>query len=350
MLRLILETILVVLASSQAAAAVLCVNPGGTGGCFSSIQGAVDAAGRNDVIEIGAGTYEGQVFIYGNDRPTLRGAGAESTILDMTDAFVLAVEIRDAGATIEDLSIINTPSDVSAIRTSAGRVVLRRLSISGSQFAGVYVAGRNTHAEIIDSKIEGNESSFGVLAAGARATVRGSTITGNRTGVDASQRGAVRLEASTVSGNEKGVGVGGDSPGERSRALIRNSTITANDEGMIFSYGRARMAGTIVAGNAIGDCRSGLIVPYANRLTSQGFNIVGSPVNCLFLGQTARDLVGVDPLLGPLQDNGGPTETHALLPGSPAESFVTRAEWCRDADQRGVPRTTPCDAGAFELP
>ena len=37
--------------------ATLCVNPGGTGGCFSTIQAAVDAAGKNDVINIAAGTY-----------------------------------------------------------------------------------------------------------------------------------------------------------------------------------------------------------------------------------------------------------------------------------------------------
>src|SRR5262249_23608325 len=51
-------------------------------------------------------------------------------------------------------------------------------------------------------------------------------------------------------------------------------------------------------------------------------------------GYSATDLVGTDPLLGPLQDNGGPTFTHALLPGSPAVDAgdnTGASEW----DQRG---------------
>ena len=64
-------------------------------------------------------------------------------------------------------------------------------------------------------------------------------------------------------------------------------------------------------------------------------------------------------MLGPLQDNGGPTMTHALLPGSPAINQIP-VEDCLDADgaplatdQRGVSRPetggTLCDVGAFEV-
>ena len=56
-----------------------------------------------------------------------------------------------------------------------------------------------------------------------------------------------------------------------------------------------------------------------------------------------------DPLLGPLADNGGPTLTHGLLPGSPAIDAIP-AESCRlETDQRGEPRLAPCDIGAFEV-
>jgi len=58
-----------------------------------------------------------------------------------------------------------------------------------------------------------------------------------------------------------------------------------------------------------------------------------------------------DPLLGPLQHNGGPTETHALLEGSPAINACVNN--CTVAtDQRGVhrPQREHCDIGAFELP
>ena len=64
------------------------------------------------------------------------------------------------------------------------------------------------------------------------------------------------------------------------------------------------------------------------------------------------DLIGVNPLLGPLQFNGGPTETQALLEGSPAIEAGENAG-CPATDQRGVARPQPpggrCDIGAFEF-
>ena len=57
----------------------------------------------------------------------------------------------------------------------------------------------------------------------------------------------------------------------------------------------------------------------------------------------------IDPRLGPLQDNGGPTPTHALLLGSPA---IDASSACPATDQRGVtrPQGAGCDIGAFEAP
>ncbi|MDX1523797.1 MAG: choice-of-anchor Q domain-containing protein, partial [Anaerolineae bacterium] len=76
---------------------------------------------------------------------------------------------------------------------------------------------------------------------------------------------------------------------------------------------------------------------------------------------TASDITDVDPLLGPLQNNGGNTDTHALKVGSPAidaGSGPISPFPCADADQRGVtPRvdqpgvgTQICDIGAYEFP
>jgi hypothetical protein len=57
----------------------------------------------------------------------------------------------------------------------------------------------------------------------------------------------------------------------------------------------------------------------------------------------------VDPLLGPLANNGGQTATHALSPLSPALGKVMSPRLCQTSDQRGVARAVPCDIGAFEL-
>jgi hypothetical protein len=64
----------------------------------------------------------------------------------------------------------------------------------------------------------------------------------------------------------------------------------------------------------------------------------------------ASDLIGVNPLLGPLGDNGGPTRTHALGAGSPAIDAAGDA--CPATDQRGVARPlgARCDIGSYEAP
>src|SRR5262249_30039488 len=65
------------------------------------------------------------------------------------------------------------------------------------------------------------------------------------------------------------------------------------------------------------------------------------------------DLTDTDPMLGPLQDNCGPTMTLALLPGSPAIDAGSPSCPPPSVDQRGTPRPQPsggrCDIGAYEL-
>jgi hypothetical protein len=80
-------------------------------------------------------------------------------------------------------------------------------------------------------------------------------------------------------------------------------------------------------------------------VTSQGSNLESSDECGL---HAAGDQVGKEPMLGPLADNGGQTDTLALLPGSPA---IDRGAACPPTDQRGVarPQGAACDTGAFEL-
>ena len=78
-------------------------------------------------------------------------------------------------------------------------------------------------------------------------------------------------------------------------------------------------------------------------LESWGYNVSDdetcSPVS-------SADLVNTDPKLSPLAWNSGYVQTHALQPGSPA--IGQNKLVCESVDARGVPRRTPCDAGAFE--
>ncbi len=92
-------------------------------------------------------------------------------------------------------------------------------------------------------------------------------------------------------------------------------------------------------------------------LTSGGYNLVQDTNGCAINGNETGNIYARDPLLGPLQDNGGPTWTHALLPGSPA--IDSGSVGGLHADQRGMRRPfnmpaypNVCDGsdmGAFEL-
>ena len=105
---------------------------------------------------------------------------------------------------------------------------------------------------------------------------------------------------------------------------------------------------SIVASNSPGNC--------SGSMTSKGYNL-SSDGSCNFSNSGDRN--NTDPKLGPLQNNGGPTQTMALPSGSPAID-AGNPSGCKDSqghllttDQRGMPRhdtedTGGCDMGAYE--
>jgi hypothetical protein len=141
-----------------------------------------------------------------------------------------------------------------------------------------------------------------------------------------------------------------------SNPTLTNCTFSDNSAsygGAIYSYwSDPRLRNTIVANStAGGDC--------SGPITSEGYNL-DSDGTCGFTGE--GDLSNTDPLLGPLQDNGGPTFTHALLAGSPA---IDGGNPTGCTDPWGNPLTTDqcgemrpadgdcdgipiCDIGAYE--
>ena len=113
-------------------------------------------------------------------------------------------------------------------------------------------------------------------------------------------------------------------------------------------YGATRTGSSIIALNsaAVGPDLTG-----ASGLQSTGYNIIGNNADAVINSQPT-DQIGtpaspIDPLLGPLADNGGPTLTHALQPGSPAINRGDPAAPPRD--QRGYSRLGVPDVGAFEF-
>jgi len=117
---------------------------------------------------------------------------------------------------------------------------------------------------------------------------------------------------------------------------LTNVTISGNVNEGLRTYGTTWMRNTISGDGCAG---SGLVVSLGHNLSSDS--------SCNL--NAAGDLTNTNPLLGTLQDNGGPTPTHALLAGSPAINHGDNLG-CPPTDQRGVtrPQAGICDIGAYE--
>jgi hypothetical protein len=173
------------------------------------------------------------------------------------------------------------------------------------------------------------------------------TISGN-TGVGLRPLEDVDVRNVTVSGN---TGDGVHYTESQGITTLTNVTI-ANSGGagirsISNSLGPLRVKNTLVANSSGGNC----ITPAGRPLQSQGSNL-SSDTTCATSFTAAGDQNNVNPLLGPLQDNGGPTQTQALLQGSPAVNAVTAGN-CPppSTGQRGVtrPQGSACDIGAYEF-
>lgn len=206
--------------------------------------------------------------------------------------------------------------------------------------------------------IPGHEGGMGGLRAMGGATIMHSTISGNST--DGGVGGVYLFEPpaapnaisdSTISGNVAGLGIGGV------RALgattISNSTIAFNIEtgaasgaGLYLSFGNTDLQSTIIAANSSAGGAQNVGVNNTGSLSGANNLIGSSPAVTLPPGT-----IGGDPKLLPLHDNGGPTRTHALRTGSPAQN-AGAASNSVTTDQRGAgfPRVVGVapDIGAFE--
>lgn len=145
------------------------------------------------------------------------------------------------------------------------------------------------------------------------------------------------IDNSTFSGNSAGVS-GGNLHHDTGTLSITNTTFVGGPGGNLAPVGgMVHAVNTIVSGG--GNCSAPLI--------SQGHNLENGDT-CGF--NQSGDLPNTDPLLGPLQDNGGNTLTHLPSVNSPALENGDAAA-CPATDQRGVsrPQNAHCDMGAVEV-
>ena len=149
----------------------------------------------------------------------------------------------------------------------------------------------------------------------------------------------VTVAENTATGsNGGGIWLGNNPTGQLLNCTIANNhSIAANQiSGGIFGEG-LELVNTIVANN------TAMYTPTCNVERAGGSGNLQWPEGSLC---TESPLIA-DPMLGPLGDHGGDTETLEPAAGSPARGLGTSA--CPPTDQRGMPRATPCTAGAVEI-
>ncbi len=219
-----------------------------------------------------------------------------------------------------------------------------------SQGGGIYNAGTLV---VVNSTRAGNSSTAsigggGILNVGTlvilSSTVTGNLATGAGEGGGILNEGTLIVVNSTVSGN-RAIRGGGIYHDQRARVMtLDHSTLTDNfaaDGGGLGIHVIARspwVRNTLIAGN------SGSAGPdVSGQLASLGHNLIGDPNGGS--GFVDTDLLNVNPLLGPLANNGGPTLTHALLPGSPAINAADPA----GATSLGFPKWDQRGAGFYRV-
>ena len=250
------------------------------------------------------------------------GAGSATTILDGNG---MSNRVFDIGG---DAS---TPTTIKSV------------TVENSSDTGI---DDNGDLALFNSVIRDNPS-LGISSTGFGLDISGSTISDNGdAGPDTSSNGGiyssftpVTISNSTISGNNSN----GIYPADNgvSEFHLKNVTIADNPGAGIAIHAPIDAVNTIVADNGGGDC-----LHATENMTTNGHNL-DSDGSCTFTAP--GDLPGTDPRLGPLQDNGGPTPTMALLAGSPAIDAGDDSS-CPAVDQRGITRHgAHCDIGAFEF-
>lgn len=228
--------------------------------------------------------------------------------------------------------------------------------------------------QVTDSTFSGNTASDdggGLALFSGTGTVADSAFWDNsseRGGGISNLFGDLTVTGSTFSGNSGFSAGGGISNPYGSVMNVSNSTFSANSApngGGLSNYGRMTVTNATFSENkaASGGVIYNCCTNNGASLTLQNTIIASSTAaNCLNDGaltdgggnlswpDTSCPGLNSNPLLGPLQDNGGPTQTHALLAGSPALDAALLAN-CLATDQRGVsrPQGPECDIGAYEL-
>jgi CSLREA domain-containing protein len=258
----------------------------------------------------------------------------------------------------------------AGIFNQGGTLALTHSTVAYNSGRGGGIISAGGTATLSHVRITGNSArgggGGGILASDSRVTLTHSTIARNSStsfggGID-NQGGTVTLTNSTVSDNSAADLGGGISNGGFGGAnlTLTNSTVARNSSnagggGISLSGDEsfAVLTNSLVAENS---APTGPDVLNSGGVVGARFNLIGDGSGSGItntdgnqVGDVPPNSSPIDPRLGPLASNGGPTWTHALLLGSPAIDAASTPD-CPPTDQRGVlrPQGAACDIGSFE--
>jgi len=317
----------------------------------------------NDVILDGEGelTVDGQ----GDHRVFSVAAGVETELrgVTVTGGFAEGDFPDNSGGgifnlgtlTLTDSTVSDNTAQVGGGINNSGTLTLTNSTVSGNT-AQVYGGGisNNGTLTLTNGTVSGNNAGRdggGIYISNTGTlTLTNGTVSGNTVGRDGGgiyNSGTLTLTNGTVSGNtaiDEGYGIYNEGT-----VTLTNSTVSDNRAtfaGGIFNAGGSML--TLTSSTVDGVCSG------TPPLVSNGYNIESPGDTCGFDQDTDQvDVTEGQLNLGPLQDNGGATMTHALGAGSVAIDVIP-ADMCEvDEDQRGQPRPetggSMCDVGAFEV-
>ena len=286
--------------------------------------GACHAGSGDDTITLLSDVTLTAVNNYFNDATGLPGINS-------------VITLEGAGHTIARSTAPNTPPFRLLDVASNGNLTLHQVTLTGGS---------------ISKGTGGGINNLGTL------TLNNSTLTANTASTGGgifNNRGTVTVSNSTLSGNTAS-NSGGGSFNNRGTVTVSNSTLTANTAffgGGIFNSGTVNLARSLISGNN---------APSEAEIYNAGATINAANFNLIGYGGDARstnftpsgsDIVPSQALAAilntTLADNGGDTQTHALVTGSPALDAAGDSPLA--TDQRGItrPQGTADDIGAFEL-
>jgi hypothetical protein len=327
-------------------------------------------------IELPAGSHRTPDTLYTRDDVVLQGL--EPGVIIVSHLSVsggvtapLTVELRDltilggvratGSLRLTNVSVLDNHSSQPFGVRALGHLVIERSTISGNWLVGVELQGGGK-TRITDSLIANN---------GRTASSGGPPAGGVLCSTTAGSPRQLEFVNSTITGN-RGT-FGGVALGAGCSAKFKNVTLVSNQADSpsptlaaagltVYTGGSARLANTILADNvntidpANPDCSSGVAAGTV-LLESLGHNLIQRLGSCRLDDLLSRPgIIGLSAALGPLSDNGGPTQTRLPLPVSPAlgagspDPFNDASDAaCTHADQRGVLRSGACDIGAVQV-